>query len=169
MDAEPNTGDGDQDALDAAALASYAEALADGVERALPGWVTRCVERVMVAWAGELPGPVLAEAHTAGEAARDDIAPRVRELLRADIDQQPTNPLAIVREAVRYPTAVLERAAVPPVVRDAEAETHFPTDAYDLVPGSFADLDPSLHDVGLAWGAAKAHVHLRRRRAEGQR
>jgi putative CocE/NonD family hydrolase len=45
----------------------------------------------------------------------------------------------------------------------------FPDDAYDLGPASFADIDPSLHEPGLMWGAAKAHVHLARRRAEGLR
>jgi hypothetical protein len=68
------------------------------------------------------------------------------------------NPLAIVREAVAHPTAVLARAGVPPVVRDEHAEQLFPDDAYDLTPGAFADLDPALHEPGLVWGAAKAHV-----------
>ena len=31
------------------------------------------------------------------------------------------------------------------------------------------DLDPALHEPGLRWGAAKAHVVLARRRAEGRR
>ena len=45
----------------------------------------------------------------------------------------------------------------------------FPDDPYDLTPGSFADVDPSLHEPGLVWGAAKAHVVLARRRREGRR
>jgi hypothetical protein len=44
------------------------------------------------------------------------------------------------------------------VQRDADAERLFPDDPYDLTPGSFADIDPELHDPGLLWGAAKAHV-----------
>jgi hypothetical protein len=168
MDADANA-NADRDAEDEAKLAAYAVRLADGVEESLPGWVVRSVEKVMLAWSGEVPEPVMDEARAAGAAAREDIGPRVRELLLADIDDQPTNPLAIVRDAVRYPSHVLERAAVPPVVRDADAEAHFPDDAYDLVPASFADIHPSLHEPGLAWGAAKAHVHLRRRRAEGKR
>ena len=40
---------------------------------------------------------------------------------------------------------------------------------YDLSPASFADLAPALKEPGLVWGAAKAHVHLSRRRAEGRR
>ena len=33
----------------------------------------------------------------------------------------------------------------------------------------FADVDPTLHEPGLRWGASKAHVVLLRRRAEGRR
>jgi hypothetical protein len=37
-----------------------------------------------------------------------------------------------------------------------------------VVPASFADLDSTVHEPGIVWGAAKAHVVLRRRRAEGR-
>ncbi len=66
--------------------------------------------------------------------------------------------MALVREAVAYPTQVLRAAGVPPVVRDQMAEAAFPRDDYDLSPASFADLDPNLAEPGLVWGAAKAHV-----------
>ena len=133
----------------------YATALADGIEAALPGWVVRSVSRL---------APHLAErAAEVGRQAAADVGPRVRRLLDADIDQQGTTPLAIVRrDAVRYPTEVLHDAGVPPVVRDAGAEELFPDDPYDLVPASFADLDPDLAEVGLRWGAAKAFEHKRR-------
>jgi hypothetical protein len=87
----------------------------------------------------------------------------VRRLLEADIDDQGTTPLAIVRAAaVPYPTEVLREAGVPPVQRDEMAERLFPDDLYDLTPASFADLGSELKDVGLAWGAAKAFEHKRR-------
>ena len=108
-------------------------------------------------------------AERAGAEAAADIGPKVRALLALDIDEQTTNPLSIVRGATRYPTEVLHAAAVPPVDRDATARRQFPDDDYDLTPGFFADLDPDLHGPGLTWGAAKAHVHLARRRAAGQR
>ncbi len=152
------------------ALARYAAALADGVEAALPQWVERSVERVHVQALGRRPPPeVRAAAAEAGRAAATDVGTKVRELLRADVDEQWTGPLAVVRRAVPYPTAVLRDAGVPPVERDDVAVRQFPDDAYDLSPASFADLDPGLHDAGLVWGAAKAHVHLARRRAEGRR
>jgi hypothetical protein len=59
---------------------------------------------------------------------------------------------------------VLVEAGVAPVRRDPHAERLFPDDVYDLAPAAFADLDPSVHEPGLVWGAAKAHVVLARRR-----
>jgi hypothetical protein len=102
-------------------------------------------------------------------AATDDLGPRIRVLLATDVDDQRGNPLQVARELTRYATGVLRGAGVPPVVRDAEAERQFPDDDYDLTPASFADLDPRLAEIGIAWGAAKAHVVLRRRRREGRR
>ena len=90
-------------------------------------------------------------------------------LLALDIDEQRTGPLALIRQAVPYPTEVLRAAGVPPVDRDEFAARQFPDDVYDLAPTSFGELDPDLQEVGLVWGAAKAHVHLSRRRADGQR
>ena len=55
------------------------------------------------------------------------------------------------------------------MARDEVAVRQFPDDVYDLVPASFAEVDPELHEPGLVWGAAKAHVHLARRRSEGAR
>jgi hypothetical protein len=84
-------------------------------------------------------------------------------LLALDVDEQRVNPLALVRRAVSYPTAVLRDAGVPPVVRDEFDERAFPDDVYGLAPAAFADIDPALHEPGLLWGAAKAHAHLARR------
>ncbi len=162
-------GDRADDADDAVRLAAYAESLADGVDAALAGWVEAQVATIMVAWSGEVPDEVREEARRAGRAARDELGPEVRALLRLDIDDQRTNPMSILRTAAAYPTVVLRAVGVPPVERDRDAEAHFPDDDYDLVPTRFADLDPSLHDAGLRWGAAKAHVHLQRRRREGRR
>jgi hypothetical protein len=155
------------DADDDAALAAYGATLADGIEAALPSWVERSVQRLLVAWTGAAAPEAMASARAAGLAARDDVAPRVRALLAEDVDEQRQNPLALVREAVRYPSAVLAGAGVPPVERDALAVEQHPDDDYDLAPATFADLDPSLHGPGLEWGAAKAHVHLRRHRPGG--
>lgn len=143
-------------------LLVYAAELAEGIHRAVPAWVQRSVEGVMTAWSGTVPDEVRREAAAAGAEAAADVGPAVRALLTADVDDQATTPLALLRAAVRYPTAVLRRAGVPPVRRDRFAEEAFPDDVYDLSPASLGDIDPALTDPGLAWGAAKAFVHRRR-------
>jgi hypothetical protein len=153
-------------ASDDARLAHYASELADGIDETLAGWVVRSVQR---RWPGPLPAEVGHRAAEAGRATVADVGGRVRELLETDIDQQWTSPLALLRTAVRYPTEVLAAADVPRPPRDPEAQRLHPDDAYDLTPAAFADIDPALHDRGIAWGAAKAHVHLSRRRREGRR
>lgn len=149
---------------DLAALAAYAGALADGIERAIPGWVERSVRRVLAGQGIAVDGDLSRRIAAAGADARDDGVPRVRRLLATDVDRQAGNPLAILRDLVRYPTAVLRSAGARPVGRDEFHERSFPDDVYDLSPAAFADVDPALHEPGLVWGAAKAHVHLARRR-----
>ena len=134
----------------------HGRALADGIEAALPGWVVRCVGRYLPD-----PGPE-AEAEEAGARAAAEVGGAVRRLLALDIDEQRTTPLTILRDAVRYPADVLRAAGVPPVERDRFSQERFPDDDYDLTPAGFADIDPALAEVGLAWGAAKAWEHKRR-------
>jgi hypothetical protein len=172
MAVDANPGDPDSaasDSDDAVTLAGHAAALADGIERALPGWVERSVEQWLVAYRGRIEPDERAAAWAAGVAAATHIGPNVRALLATDIDEQRTGPLALARQAVRYPTAVLHEAGVPGVERDQFVERQFPDDVYDLAPATFADLDPALLELGITWGAAKAHVHLARRRRDGLR
>lgn len=148
-------------------LARLGMQLADGIEVALPGWVERAVERLLVAWAGAADPGAMVEARAAGVRARDEVGPEVRRLLTLDADRQRANPLSLLRGAVRFPTEVLHRAGVPAVVRDEFRERTFPADIYDLAPAGFADIDPALHEPALAWGAAKAYVILSRRKITG--
>lgn len=151
------------------ALALHAERLIAAIEAAIPGWVERSIVRVAEAWEPGRSAELAADAARAGRDALEDVGPRVRRLLEGDVDEQSTGPLALCRTAVRHPTEVLQAAGVPPVVRDEVAERMFPDDIYDLAPGSFADLGPAVAEPGLVWGAAKAHVVMARRRAEGRR
>jgi hypothetical protein len=147
------------------ALAGYASALAQGIEDALPGWVIAGVARVYRASVGaELPEEWCEQAAAAGARAQSEVGSRLRALLAADIDEQRTTPLALLRRAVDYPTEVLVAAGVEPVARDDYATSAFPDDCYGLTPASLADIDPGLAEMGLAWGAAKAWVHLHRHR-----
>jgi hypothetical protein len=150
---------------DSAALEAVATALADAVEAALPGWV----ERAVAARLALADQDVREATRDAGRRAAAEVGAEVRALLLTDVDDQRTNPLAALRRAVRYPTAVLAAAGVPPPERDEFATRAFPDDTYDLSPATWSDVDPELQERGIVWGAAKAHVVLARRRRENAR
>ena len=141
-------------------LAEHGAALAEAITAVLPAWVERAVASV----AGEA---LADEARRAGEAAAAELGPRLRTLLALDVDDQRTNPLALVREAVHHPTGVLRAAGIAPPARGRFDEDHFPGDDYGLVPMTWRDVDESLHEPGLVWGALKARAHLQRHRSTG--
>jgi hypothetical protein len=136
-------------------MEEVSQALVDAVDAALPRWVSTAV-------AMRLGAVAPAAARDAGELARAELVPRLRALLTQDIDEQRTNPLAILREAARYPTEVLRAEGVEPVERDDFQRDRFPEDVYDLTPTSFAEFGPDVADAGVAWGAAKAWLHRQR-------
>ena len=162
-DAEPSDGTASEPIVEAAAT------LLAAIDAALAGWVERSVARLMVAFRGDEPDDVRAAAAAAGQHAREAVVPVVAALLAMDVDEQRQNPLALLRSAVRYPTEVLAAAGVPAVVRDEFVERAFPDDIYDLSPASWRDIDESLHEPGIIWGAVKAKTVLDRRRSEGLR
>lgn len=143
--------------------------LAEAVDLALEPWVVRSIEARCRESGHVVDDEVRAAAHAAGRRCRDEVGGAVRELLLTDPDDQRGSPLALLRSGTRFATEVLRALGVPPVARDEFAESAFAGDVYDLSPASFADVDPALHEPGLMWGAAKAHIHLARRRAEGRR
>jgi hypothetical protein len=148
-------------------LLELGAALGAALATSVPSWVVSQVMRLADAWV-EVGGASLdvtdvrADAVEAGRRAAADVADQLAVLLAADVDAQSTTPLAVVRGAVSYPSAVLQRAGVPPVVRDAFDEERFPDDRYGLIPASLAAVDPSLTDLARAWGAAKAMAHKHR-------
>jgi hypothetical protein len=157
------------DAADAdAMLAAMGAVLGAQLVEAVPGWVVREVQRIGNAWAASGAAvdlvAVRADAEEAGRRAAEEVAAALRALLSADVDAQGSTPLEIVRRAVTYPTAVLLRAGVPAVVRDAFDEARFPDDLYGLTPASLTAVDASLTDPARAWGAAKAMAHKARHR-----
>lgn len=142
-------------------IQEHAQALADAIDAVLPKWVERSVRARL----GTVPRHVAAAAREAGERARDEVGAAVRELVTRDVDDQRGNPLALLRAAVRYPTEVLRAAGAPVVERDRFSRERFPDDDYDLTPANWSDIDPSLQELGIAWGAAKAFEHKQRHRA----
>ncbi|HVF33152.1 MAG TPA: hypothetical protein VM933_08955 [Acidimicrobiales bacterium] len=146
-----------------AQLARHADRLADAVDVVLPGWVERSVGRRLPS----VSPAVRRAAEDAGRRAGAEIGGAVRALLATDVDAQRGNPLALLRRAVRYPTEVLLEAGAPAVARDEYSMERFPDDDYDLTPATWSDIDPSLQELGLTWGAAKAYVHKARHRPSG--
>ena len=154
------------DSTDEAKLAHFTEELATGIEKSLGPWVRRVIS-------AHLPDAASADLREAIEALIDSevgpVVSRVRDLLLTDIDEQRSSPLATIRQLVAPITEFLSGCGAVPRSRDADAVRLHPGDHFDIAPASFADLSPELHLPGLSWGAAKAHVHLQRRRAEGLR
>jgi hypothetical protein len=150
---------------DALALARYASALADGLVASLPGWVERRMLDRVVAFRGVATDAEREDAKATGRRVADEAEPLLRRLLTSDVDEQSTTPLEVVRATLHLPTDALRAMGIPPVRRDEFEARQFPHDDYDLVPRSIADIDAGLQEPALTWGAAKAHVHLKRRRA----
>ena len=154
--------------MSAATVDEAAELLADSAVAALPGWVERCVLEACER-AGVVATELGEQARAAAEQCVAETGPPLRDLLATDVDEQQTTPLTVLRSAVRFPTQVLTEGGVPAPDRDEFDASRFPDDPYGLTPASFADIDPELGPIGIAWGAAKAFEVLQRRRTEGQR
>lgn len=142
-------------------LAQIATTLADAIDASIRPWLHR-----LIAQRANLAVDDVEAARVVDETARMAVG-RVRTLLATDIDEQRSNPLAVLRASLGPVTALLGRAGATPVERDSFVASSFPDDRFDLAPAAFSDIDESLHEPGLMWGAAKAHVHLARRRADG--
>ncbi len=149
-------------------FAEAGERLLADVSIAFEPWFVRVVSSVLGDWRqGPLNDEETGAIAEAAAAAAAEALPRLAELVRADVDQQWTTPLQIVRAATKFGNAVLAGYDVPPVMRDAMDERLAPDDRYGLEPAALADLDPELQTIGLVWGAAKAKARLARRRADG--
>lgn len=151
MDAEPTLAD------DEAHLAVIAADFGAALSRQVPVWLRRRT----LALAPSVEHAVLDQAVDATMAA---LGPELERILAADVDAGAGSPLAAVRASVGEVTAVLVAAGVDRPERDEFGARVFPDDIYGLGPASFAEIDESLHEPSLVWGAARAHVHLRRRR-----
>ncbi len=144
-------------AEDETRLAMIAADLERGILAAMPGWL----ERRARGRAPMVDGAALAAAIDETMVA---VAPELSRVLTADVDAGAGNPLAVVRAATGRVTALLLEVGASPVARDEFDVRAFPDDLFAFGPAAFADIDAALHEPGLLWGAARAHVHLRRRR-----
>lgn len=144
------------------ALTRYSAALVQAVDLVAEDWIRRSI----LARAPELAEDPAAE--IAAQHGRAEIVAELTRLFEVDIDDQQSGPLQVLRRGVRFATEVLTQAGVAPVERDEFDQRNFVDDVYGLTPASFAEVDESLREPGIEWGAAKAHVHLRRRRAAAE-
>ena len=136
-------------------MEQYAQSLFDAIDAAIEPWITRCLAGTRVSHHDA--DRVVAE-------VRRFVRKELGELLELDVDAQRTNPLAILRAATRFPTALLKSHDALPAVRDEFHRSSFPDDVYGLAPATWADVDPSVVEAGITWGAWKASVVLTRRR-----
>jgi hypothetical protein len=134
--------------------------------RTVPGWLRRITLDAAVRGGADVVGDGL-------DAMADRVARRtlgeLEALLRLDVDDQDVNPLTVLRGAIAEPTEFLRARGVTPARLDPFVVERFPDDVYGLGPATWSDVDPSLHEPGLMWGAWKAMTVLRRRRDEGRR
>jgi hypothetical protein len=142
------------------AVAEYARRLAAAIESALEGWVHSQVGRFGGADLGR-PDALVALV----DECRAAVLPPLRALLDLDIDAQRSTPLTEVGRAVAPVTAFLDAAGVAPVVRDAFDAARDPADVYGVTPRTWSDLGAPVAEAGMTWGAAKAYLHLARRRS----
>jgi hypothetical protein len=143
-------------------LTEASDAIVVGVARELPGWVVRAVIGILDAWSRadtEVRARAEREAAVAGDAATRRVVAELTALFALDPEEQVRTPLQIVRGAYREPTAVLQRAGIPPVERDPFDSRSWPDDHYGLAIANLGDLgDEALAPLHFAWGMAKAGV-----------
>ena len=142
------------------AIESYrqaASALLSGLDDAVVPWIERIASE-------RLGNKTSDQVHVVAASIHAEVMPKLRRLFNADVNAQSAGPLGVLRAAVGPANALLAAEGVTPPERDPVAASMFPEDIYDLSPANFDDVDPSLHDPGIVWGAAKAHLFLARHR-----
>lgn len=145
-----------------------AAALLEAARGAAPIWLRRITTRAATA-AGPVPDGLVVAIDRMADETSSTLLRRLGALLATDVDDQVTNPLSLFRRAVAAPNDLLAAHGVPAPSGDPFASERFPDDVYRLGPATWADIDPSLHEPGITWGAWKAMTVLRRRREEGSR
>ena len=144
----------------------YSAALLAAVDSSFVAWLQNCAIDACVRSLGACSDDLATSARQMAEKARPIVVGELEQLLGLDPEQQRTNPLSVLRNAVNYPTDLLLANNVPPPVRSSFDTRVHPRDVYGLSPATWADVDQSLSEPGLIWGAWKAKTILDRRRSE---
>lgn len=141
----------------------YSQRLFDALSGSLEPWLRRSFDRV-VSDQNMVPRvDVHRRDAVIGDAARTALD-RLRHLFETDVLEQRHNPLQIIRSATDPITAVLRDLGAQRVERDEFQQRSFPDDDFGLCPATWVDIDESLAEVGLEWGAWKAATVITRRR-----
>jgi hypothetical protein len=144
-----------------------AAAVLVGVDRHLAAFWERRALTLVEVWAERPATSDEADrVRAAAEGAAATAVAELRRLLAADVDQQWTTPVDVVRRSMGELTELLAGMGIAPVVRDEFEERAYPDDPYGLAPRTLADVDASLQEPALVWGAAKARLHAARHAAE---
>ncbi len=145
---------------DLKAYHAHGQSLVESARMALPKWCTSVVlQRV-----GDLTADERAELDSVITDVTTTAEASLQVLVAADPDEPLSGPLDRLRSATPPLHDLLDRLGATPPVRDAMDTQLQPNDRHAIGPMAFADLGPAVHEAGIRWGAAKAHMHLRRRR-----
>lgn len=137
---------------------AYGQQLLTGVSSSIRGWLNTTISNR------------LGEATFDHDLQREleqvscDVEQSITTLVNADVDEPLSGPLERIRRAVEPLNDALENRGAPQPARDPVEAAMRPADQYALGPMTFRDLGDDVHEAGIAWGAAKAHLHLQRRR-----
>jgi len=137
-------------------MGEVSEGLPSAVDAALVPWARECI----LSRAPHLR----TEANEAATRCADEVVESLRSLLDLDIDRQRATPLELVRRSTGILTEVLVAEGVPVGESTRRIGGVDDNDPYGLGPASWADLGAEANEAAMRWGAAKAMVHLRRRR-----
>lgn len=139
--------------------------LLDALDDTIRGWIVRSLDsRLPGDWSRARRDALRGDIADVAEQIHAAVMPRLRDLLTTDVARQSAGPLGLLRSCVGPANRLLDELGVGRPERDPVTASMFPDDPHDLGPANFDDVDPRLHDVGLVWGAAKAHVVLTRHR-----
>lgn len=141
----------------------YSQRLFDALSDSLEPWLRRSFDRVVDTSNVRSRVDVGRRDEVVSEAARATLE-RLRQLFETDVLKQRHNPLQIIRSATDPVSAELRGLGAQPVERDEFQQRSFPDDDFGLCPATWVEIDESLAEVGLEWGAWKAAAVISRRR-----
>lgn len=146
----------------------YSSRLLETCRRTVEPWLGEVFDRVVATQVlTDRVDPIRRRAAVESAASRalEDLA----SLFALDVVAQRTNPLDILRRSTAPITEELRRLGGSPIERDEFHVRSFPADVFGLCPATWADIDETLVEPGLEWGAFKAASVIQRRREQSER